>query len=64
MNKHKRYENEIALYQTQKVDRKKFEKFTGLVKKKMGSSAKDADAQTALIDLKRGYEDICEIKLN
>lgn len=48
----------------QEVDRKKFEKFTGLVKKKMGSSAKDADAQTALIDLKRGYEDICEIKLN
>ena len=30
----------------------------------MGNSAKDADAQTALIDLKRGYEDICEIKLN
>lgn len=46
------------------VDRKKFEKFTRLVKKKMGSSAKDADAQTALIDLKRGYEEICEIKLN
>ena len=46
------------------VDRKKFEKFTKLVKKKMGNSAKDADAQTALIDLKRGYEDICEIKLN
>lgn len=45
----------------QDVDRKNFEKFTKLLKKKMGKKAKDADAQTALIDLKRAYEEICEL---
>lgn len=30
----------------------------------MGKKAKDADAQTALIDLKRGYEEICEMRLD